>query len=97
MFEQSRWVKLFAKGLLYISAYGYLRFHTESYCLAVDAAIKSGKLNPKNNYSTSNIHLADGDGWIPAYFTVCIEMVRVVMDKRYWMKWYASKWTNSTG
>ncbi|XP_076919904.1 glycerol-3-phosphate dehydrogenase SDP6, mitochondrial-like [Bidens hawaiensis] len=37
---------------------------------AVDAAIKSGKLNPKNKCLTSNISLVGGDGWDPAYFTV---------------------------
>ncbi|MFS7918143.1 putative endo-polygalacturonase [Helianthus anomalus] len=54
--------------------------------LNFDAAIKSGKLNPKNNYLTSNIHLVGGDGWNPSYFTV-----RVKTDKRYWLKRYASK------
>ncbi|MFS7936347.1 putative post-transcriptional gene silencing PAZ-Argonaute family [Helianthus anomalus] len=52
----------------------------------VDATIKFGKLNPKNNYLTSNIHLVGGDGWNPAYFTVRFET-----DKRYWLKRYASK------
>ncbi|KAK1416614.1 hypothetical protein QVD17_32405 [Tagetes erecta] len=37
---------------------------------AVDAAIKSGKLNPTNRSLTSNLRLVGGDGWDPAYFTV---------------------------
>ncbi|KAL8257751.1 hypothetical protein R6Q59_029792 [Mikania micrantha] len=37
---------------------------------AVDAAIKSGKLNPTNKCLTPNICLVGGDGWDPAYFTV---------------------------
>lgn len=37
---------------------------------AVDAAIKSGKLNPTNSSLTFNIRLVGGDGWDPAFFTV---------------------------
>lgn len=37
---------------------------------AVNAAIKSGKLNPVNNCVTSNFCLVGGDGWYPAFFTV---------------------------
>ncbi|KAF5765571.1 putative glycerol-3-phosphate dehydrogenase [Helianthus annuus] len=37
---------------------------------AVDAAIKSGKLNPVNKSLTSKLCLVGGDGWDPAYFTV---------------------------
>ncbi|MFS7949089.1 putative glycerol-3-phosphate dehydrogenase [Helianthus anomalus] len=37
---------------------------------AVDAAIKSGKLNPINKSLTSKLCLVGGDGWDPAYFTV---------------------------
>lgn len=37
---------------------------------AVDAAIKSGNLNPKNTSLTSNIRLVGGEGWDPAFFTV---------------------------
>ncbi|MFS7984844.1 putative post-transcriptional gene silencing PAZ-Argonaute family [Helianthus anomalus] len=80
----------FAIGHFEPPAY-YLMPVNNSFCntdteLNFDAAIKSGKLNPKNNYLTSNIHLVGGDGWNPVYFTV-----RVETDKRYWLKWYASK------
>ncbi|CAI9296151.1 unnamed protein product [Lactuca saligna] len=37
---------------------------------AVDAAIKSGNLNPKNTSLTSKIRLVGGEGWDPAFFTV---------------------------
>nr|GEX64523.1 glycerol-3-phosphate dehydrogenase SDP6, mitochondrial [Tanacetum cinerariifolium] len=37
---------------------------------AVNAAIKSGKLNPANSSLTSNVRLVGGDGWDPAFFTV---------------------------
>lgn len=37
---------------------------------AVNAAIKSGKLNPANSSLTSNVCLVGGDGWDPAFFTV---------------------------
>ncbi|CAH1443798.1 unnamed protein product [Lactuca virosa] len=59
---------------------------------AVDAAIKSGKLNPLNKCLTSNLCLVGGDGWDPAFFTVIAQeyvrmkntqngtLVRGVMD-----------------
>ncbi|GKG29715.1 hypothetical protein Tco_0419613, partial [Tanacetum coccineum] len=34
---------------------------------AVNAAIKSGKLNPANSSLTSNLRLVGGDGWDPAF------------------------------
>jgi len=37
---------------------------------AVDAAVKSGKLSPKNGSVTHNLRLMGGDGWEPSYFTV---------------------------
>ncbi|XP_060184281.1 glycerol-3-phosphate dehydrogenase SDP6, mitochondrial isoform X2 [Lycium barbarum] len=37
---------------------------------AVDAAIKSGKLNPANKCLTYNLQLIGADGWDPASFTV---------------------------
>lgn len=37
---------------------------------AVNAAIKSGKLNPSSGCVTNNLRLVGGDGWDPAYFTV---------------------------
>ncbi|KAK4750242.1 hypothetical protein SAY87_027691 [Trapa incisa] len=37
---------------------------------AVDAAIKSGKLNPSNGCLTENIRVVGGDGWEPAHFTI---------------------------
>ncbi|KAF7820173.1 glycerol-3-phosphate dehydrogenase SDP6, mitochondrial [Senna tora] len=37
---------------------------------AVNAAIKSGKLNATNGCVTSNLRLLGGEGWDPAYFTV---------------------------
>ncbi|KAI3776694.1 hypothetical protein L1987_46482 [Smallanthus sonchifolius] len=36
----------------------------------VDAAVKSGKLNPVNTSLTSKLCLVGGDGWDPAFFTV---------------------------
>lgn len=36
---------------------------------AVDAAIKSGKLNPPSKCLTHNLRLIGGDGWEPASFT----------------------------
>ncbi|CAL9069202.1 glycerol-3-phosphate dehydrogenase SDP6, mitochondrial-like [Musa acuminata AAA Group] len=36
---------------------------------AVDAAIRSGKLNPANGCVTDNLHLVGGYGWDPASFT----------------------------
>ncbi|XP_058084283.1 glycerol-3-phosphate dehydrogenase SDP6, mitochondrial [Magnolia sinica] len=37
---------------------------------AVDAAIKSGKLNPSNGCVTNRLRIVGGDGWHPALFTV---------------------------
>lgn len=37
---------------------------------AVDAAVRSGKLSPKNGSVTHNLRLMGGDGWEPSYFTV---------------------------
>ncbi|URD77160.1 FAD dependent oxidoreductase, partial [Musa troglodytarum] len=37
---------------------------------AVDAAIRSGKLNPANGCVTDNLHLVGGYGWDPASFTI---------------------------
>ncbi|KAI4351474.1 hypothetical protein L6164_005841 [Bauhinia variegata] len=37
---------------------------------AVNAAIKSGKLNPSNGCVTSNLRIVGGEGWHPASFTV---------------------------
>nr|XP_027104942.1 glycerol-3-phosphate dehydrogenase SDP6, mitochondrial-like [Coffea arabica] len=37
---------------------------------ALDAAIKSGKLNPTNKCLTYNIQLVGADGWEPASFTI---------------------------
>ncbi|KDO48302.1 hypothetical protein CISIN_1g006891mg [Citrus sinensis] len=37
---------------------------------AVNAAIKSGKLNPSNGCLTQNLRLVGGDGWDPSSFTV---------------------------
>ncbi|XP_009760652.1 glycerol-3-phosphate dehydrogenase SDP6, mitochondrial isoform X2 [Nicotiana sylvestris] len=37
---------------------------------AVDAAIKSGKLNPANKCLTYNLQLIGADGWEPASFTI---------------------------
>ena len=37
---------------------------------AVNATIKSGKLNPTNRSLTSNLGLVGGDGWVPTFFTV---------------------------
>ncbi|XP_077225861.1 FAD-dependent oxidoreductase family protein [Tasmannia lanceolata] len=37
---------------------------------AVDAAIKSGKLNPSNGCVTNGLRIVGGDGWDPASFTV---------------------------
>ncbi|KAJ9553584.1 hypothetical protein OSB04_017629 [Centaurea solstitialis] len=37
---------------------------------AVNAAIKSGKLNPTNRCLTSDLRLVGGDGWEPSFFTV---------------------------
>ncbi|KAI3508713.1 hypothetical protein L1887_23725 [Cichorium endivia] len=58
---------------------------------AVNAAIKSGKLNPANKCLTSTLCLVGGDGWDPAFFTVLAQeyvrmkntqnsLVRGVMD-----------------
>lgn len=37
---------------------------------AVDAAIKSGKLNPLSRCVTNNLRIVGGEGWDPAHFTV---------------------------
>ncbi|KAE8670437.1 Glycerol-3-phosphate dehydrogenase [Hibiscus syriacus] len=37
---------------------------------AVNAAILSGKLSPRNECITSNLHLIGGNGWEPSLFTV---------------------------
>lgn len=37
---------------------------------AVDAAVKSGKLNPANKCLTYNLQLIGADGWEPASFTI---------------------------
>ncbi|CAN0825746.1 Glycerol-3-phosphate dehydrogenase SDP6, mitochondrial [Linum grandiflorum] len=37
---------------------------------AVDAAVKSAKLNPMNGSLTHQLRLTGGDGWQPSYFTV---------------------------
>lgn len=37
---------------------------------AVDAAIRSAKLQPSNDCITNNLRLVGGEGWEPASFTV---------------------------
>ncbi|KAK4766201.1 hypothetical protein SAY87_007843 [Trapa incisa] len=52
---------------------------------AVDAAIKSGKLNPSNGCLTDKIRVVGGDGWEPAHFTILaqqyVRMKRTRGDK----------------
>ncbi|WCJ19272.1 Glycerol-3-phosphate dehydrogenase SDP6 mitochondrial [Euphorbia peplus] len=49
---------------------------------AVNAAIKSGKLNPANECITHNLRLVGGDGWEPSSFTVVAQQY-VRMKKTY--------------
>ncbi|ERN10473.1 glycerol-3-phosphate dehydrogenase SDP6, mitochondrial [Amborella trichopoda] len=49
---------------------------------AVDAAIKSGKLNPSGDCITSRLHIIGGDGWDPASFTVLAQKF-IRMKKTY--------------
>ncbi|XP_022744474.1 glycerol-3-phosphate dehydrogenase SDP6, mitochondrial-like isoform X2 [Durio zibethinus] len=49
---------------------------------AVNAAIKSGNLSPRNECITSNLQLIGGDGWEPSFFTVLAQQY-VRMKKSY--------------
>ncbi|KAJ6983414.1 glycerol-3-phosphate dehydrogenase SDP6 [Populus alba x Populus x berolinensis] len=60
-------------GLVTITGGKWTTYRRISFSMAedaVDAAVKSGKLSPKNGSVTHNLRLMGGDGWEPSYFTV---------------------------